>query len=250
MSIVIAVVGLFVGILVGLTGVGGGSLLTPVLVLLGFPIPAAVGTDLVYNVGTKMMGMFQHWRQGAISWRWTGAMAVGGVPMAIIGSLVADDLAHRTALLSHILGGALVLAGLGTAVQEVVRWRKRRAPAPAAPPRVSPLRLVPLGAVVGFLVGLTSIGAGSLVAPALLVWSGLTARRIVGTDVANGMFLTVAAGFAHASLGSVDWHLVLNLVVGSVPGAWIGSRLTLVVPGRPLKTVVSGLVFLSGLRLI
>lgn len=249
MSIAIAVVGLFVGILVGLTGVGGGSLLTPILVLIGVPIPAAVGTDLVYNVGTKLTSTLQHWRQGGIDWRWAGAMAAGGVPMAIIGSLASNALSKDEALLSHILGAALVLAGLSTVVQEFIRWRRGRREAPP-PPRVSPLHLVPLGAAVGFLVGLTSIGAGSLVAPALLLWSGLAARRIVGTDVANGLFLTVAAGMAHASIGAVDWHLVLNLVIGSVPGAWLGSRLTVYVPGRPLKAVVSGLVFLSGLKLI
>ena len=249
-----ACLGLVVGVLVGLTGVGGGSLLTPILVLVGIPIPAAVGTDLVYNIGTKLMGTIQHFRQHAVDWRWACALGAGGVPLAVIGSLVSGALRQDTALLQHILGGALVLAAVSTAIQELVRFLRRRRgidgdQATLRGRAVSPLMLVPLGAAIGFLVGLTSIGAGSLMAPALLLWSGLTARRIVGTDVASGFLLTVAAGLAHATIGTVDWHLVLNLMVGSVPGAWLGSRLTLVVPGRPLKTLVAGLVFLSGVRL-
>ncbi len=251
--LLVAGVGLVVGLLVGLTGVGGGSLLTPVLVLVGVPIPTAVGTDLVYNIGTKLTGTIQHFRQHAVDWRWACAIGAGGVPMAVIGSLVAGALRHDTVLLHHVLGAALVLAAVSTVVQEGVRLvRRRRAGAgvpPAARRPASPLMLVPLGAGIGFLVGLTSIGAGSLVAPALLLWSGLTARRIVGTDVATGLLLTAAAGLAHASVGTVDWHLVLNLLAGSIPGAWLGSRLTVRVPGRPLKTIVAGLVLLSGLRL-
>jgi uncharacterized protein len=251
-ELLIAGIGLVVGLLVGLTGVGGGSLLTPVLVVVGVPIASAVGTDLVYNIGTKLMGTIQHVRQHAVDWRWAFAVAGGGVPMAVIGSLVAGALRHDTVLLEHILGGALVLAAVSTIGQEVVRWYQRRrkgAESAVEPAKVSPLMLVPLGAAIGFLVGLTSIGAGSLVAPALLLWSGLTARRVVGTDVGTGLFLTAAAGFAHATIGTVNWHLVLNLMVGSVPGAWLGSRLTVVVPGRPLKTAVAGLVFLSGLKM-
>jgi len=252
-SLVIALVGLFVGLLVGLTGVGGGSLLTPMLVLLGVPVPAAVGTDLVYNVGTKLMGTLTHWRQGGIEWRWVAALSAGGVPAAVIGSLVSQALAREAGVLGHLLGGALILAALGTGVQQVIRWRQRRSDHPdAVPPHmpVSPAALLPLGVVVGFLVGLTSIGAGALIAPALLVWSNLSGRRVVGTDVANGLLLTAAAGLAHASVGAVEWHLVLNLVLGSIPGAYLGSRLTTYVRSGPLRTVVSGLVLVSGLRLI
>lgn len=253
MALLVAGVGLIVGLLVGLTGVGGGSLLTPILVLVGVPVPAAVGTDLVYNIGTKLMGTIQHVRQHAVDWRWAGAIGAGGAPMAVIGSLVSGALSQDTLLLRHILGGALVLAAVSTVVLEGARWYRRRRRGPGAPTRpqrpVSPLMLVPLGAGIGFLVGLTSIGAGSLVAPALLLWSGLTARRIVGTDVGTGLLLTAAAGLAHAGIGTVEWHLVLNLMAGSVPGAWLGSRLTVRVPGRPLKTIVAGLVLVSGLRL-
>lgn len=255
MSPFIALVGLTVGFLVGLTGVAGGSLLTPILVLIGVPVPTAVGTDLVYNIGTKLMGTFQHWRQGSVDWRWVAALSVGGVPLAVAGSLMSRVVARDRALvglLPHALGAMLILAALSTGVLEAVRWWRSRSPVGTfAPPKaVPPSRLVPLGAAIGFLVGLTSIGSGSLIAPALLLWSGLSARHIVGTDIGNALFLTMAAGIAHATMGSVDFHMVLNLLVGSIPGAWIGSRMTLYVPSRPLRTVVSGFVFLSGLHLL
>jgi uncharacterized membrane protein YfcA len=250
-SPVIVAVGLGVGVLVGLSGVGGGSLLTPVLGLIGVPIPVAVGTALVYGVGTRLMAVVQHARQGAIAWRWAAALAAGGMPMAVIGSLAAAALARDGALLAHAVGATLVLAGAAAAAQEIVRARRIRLGLPEVPARASaPARLVPLGAAIGLIVGLTSVGAGSLAAPALLMWSGLTARRVVGTDVASGLALSLAAAFAHARGGTVDWPLVWNLMAGSLPGAWIGSRLTLKVRNRPLRTVLSGLVLASGLRLI
>lgn len=267
MDPIVAAAGFLVGMLVGLSGVGGGSLLTPVLVLAGVSVPTAVGTDLVYNIGTKLVGTWQHARQRGIDWRWVVPLASGGVPTAIAGSLAAGLAGPgeaATHLLRHVLGATLVLAALGTVAQPAVRRLVRgsrpsagAAGRPANPlstpspaPRRSRLRLLLLGAGIGFLVGLTSVGAGSLVAPALLLWSRLTPRRLVGTDVANGLLLTAAAGLTHLALGTVDLHLVLNLATGSLPGAWIGSRLTLYVPNRPLRALMSGVVLLSGVALL
>lgn len=246
MSPLIGLVGLLTGLLVGLTGVGGGSILTPLLVFLGVPLPTAVGTDLVSSIGTKLVGMVQHGRQQAVDWRAAMLLAVGGVPTAVLGSFV-SHLLGRSALpfLTHILGAALVLAALSTLLQHVLR---RRHPPGEGASLALPLPAVGLG--VGFIVGLTSVGAGALVAPTLFLASRLSTRQVVGTDVAAGFVLSLAAGLAHAGLGAADLPMVLNLLLGSVPGAILGTRLTLYVPNRPLRTIVSGLVFLSGLRLL
>jgi uncharacterized membrane protein YfcA len=250
-------VGLAVGVLVGLTGVGGGTLLTPFLVLLGIPVPTAVGTDLVYGIATKLAGTVQHARQGSVAWSWTLALAAGGVPAAAAASVLSARLVRSAAvaaLLAHALGTALILAAAATAAQEVLRLLRRREA--SAPPvgvdrrRLAPWAVAPAGAAIGLLVGLTSVGGGSLVAPLLWWASGLEARRLVGTDVASGLLLTAAAGVAHLATGAVDWHVALSLMAGSVPGAVLGSRLTLVVPARPLRAALSALVFLSGIRLV
>ncbi|MBE3590932.1 MAG: sulfite exporter TauE/SafE family protein [Firmicutes bacterium] len=285
MSMTVVLVGLLVGTLVGLTGVGGGSLLTPILIWMGVPVSTSIGTDLVSNAATKLLGLFQHHRQRSVSWRWVFALAVTGVPAALLGTWAVAWLHTRPetdGVLKHILGAALVLATLATVAQG---WVRRRAPrgaqaapgAPAGPgvtagPSVAapgsqaadadaappldeaaadgrPGRLVYVfGALVGFMVGLTSVGGGALVAPVLFLLSRLSPRRIVGTDIGNAFFLTVAAGAAHAAIGTVNLPLALNLMLGSLPGVWLGSRLTLVVPRRPLRAVISGIVLVTGVR--
>ncbi|MCL8206918.1 MAG: sulfite exporter TauE/SafE family protein [Actinomycetia bacterium] len=259
MDPLVAALGFVVGTMVGLTGVGGGSLLTPALVLAGISVPTAVGTDLVYNIGTKLVGAWQHGRQGGVDWRRVLPLAGGGVPTAVAGSLTATLIAPgepTTHLLRHVLGATLVVASLATALKPVLRriaarrQEARHADAAPTPAPERPFALVALGAGIGFLVGLTSIGAGSLLAPALLLGTRLAPRKLVGTDVATGLFLTAAAGLTHLGGGTVSLPLVLNLVAGSLPGAWVGSRLALRVPNRPLRVMMSGFVLLSGLALL
>lgn len=239
----VALIGLAVGTLVGLTGVGGGSVLTPVLVLLGIPPLTAIGTDLVTNAVTDLFGTVQHHRQGTVSWRWVRTLAVGGVPAAILGSLATGFLLHgldAQLTLRRILGVALLIATLAA----LLRRRRPKPNRDAKPPRLAP----GLGAALGFLVGLTSVGGGSLVTPVLLGLSPLGPAEIVGTDIATAFLIAAAAGVAHAALGSVDPQLALNLLIGSVPGVWFGSRLTQYVPRRPLRIVVGGLVCLIGIH--
>lgn len=256
MSIAIALGGLIVGLLIGLVGVGGGSLVTPILVLLGIPASTAVGTDLFYGSGTKLVGAVQHWRLKSVNLRWVAAICVGGVPGAVIGSLLAGAMLAQfpggEATLKHILGFALVLAALATSVQEWLRQRRPATPQPSLPQGDAnppwPYAL-PFGALIGFMVGLTSVGSGSLVAPAML-FAGLAPRRVVGTDIASALLITVAASTVHMAVGTVDYRLAFNLMLGSIPGVVIGSRLTVRVPGHPLKFLVSALVLVTGLRLI
>lgn len=251
MSITVAFVGLVVGSLIGLTGVGGGSLLTPILVWMGLPVTAAVGTDLVSNAVTKLVGVVQHQRQRSVAWPWVRVLATGGAPAALAGTMIVAFVRGRPdaeAWLKHVLGLALVLATVATLLQS---WLGRREDAenPEGSNGGRPgAAIYVLGAVTGLLVGLTSVGAGSLVAPVLLLASRLSPRRIVGTDIASALVVTAVAGAAHAAIGTVDAMLAANLLIGSIPGVWLGSRLTLHVPRRPLRIVVSGVIFLTGLR--
>lgn len=271
MSITVALVGLVVGMLIGLTGVGGGSLLTPILVWMGLPVTAAVGTDLVSNAVTKFVGMIQHHRQRSVAWPWVIALASGGAPAALVGTLVVAFVRGRPdaeAWLKHVLGLALMLATGATLLQTWLgrrdesghgaeRGAEARNGSPAnetAAAGPSPRRARPgaatygLGAATGLFVGLTSVGAGSLVAPVLFLLSPLSPRQVVGTDIASALVVTAVAGAAHAAIGTVDVLLAANLLLGSIPGVWLGSRLTLHVPRKPLRLVISGIMFLTGLR--
>ncbi|MBX5467039.1 MAG: sulfite exporter TauE/SafE family protein [Firmicutes bacterium] len=267
MDPVISAAGFAVGLLVGLTGMGGGSLLTPLLWVLGIPVPMAIGTDLAYNVGTKAVGTWIHGRQGTVDWRWAGVLAAGGVPMAVAGSVVGGLLGHDAAhLLRSLLGATLVVAGLGSAGSRWVRRRlgvRRQAEhaeaasegsAASEAPRSGGCgrwqwRWVLVGAAVGLLVGLTSVGAGSLLTPVLLGTARLDPRKLVGIDMAYGLAVTTAAGLAHVVAGTADLALAAQLALGSVPGVWIGSRLMAYVPKRPLHLALSGLVVISGVTM-
>lgn len=251
MSLAVAAVGLVVGALVGLTGVGGGSLLTPVLVWLGTPVPAAVGTDLAANGAMKLVGAAVHHRQRTVAWPWARTLALGGVPGAVLGSWLLAGLKADpgwSPLLRHFLGAALVLATLASLAQGLVRRGRARPDEGQAAPARPGFAAFAAGAATGFLVGLTSVGAGSLVAPVLFLLSPLSPREVVGTDIASSLFVTTAAALAHASIGTVKWGLAANLLLGAVPGTWLGSRLALVVPRRPLRWAISGLILAAGLR--
>lgn len=254
MSLTIAVGGLFVGVLIGLVGVGGGSLVTPILVLLGIPVPTAVGTDLVYATGTKLIGAMQHWRQHSVDLHWVTMLCAGGVPGAILGSMLGTVVWARlpggTHVLKEILGSALVIAALATALQEWLRQKKPRQERPTEPATDPSWRLVaPVGALIGGLLGASSVGGGSLIAPIMLL-AGVAPRRVVGTDISSALLMTAAAGTIHMVAGTVNYQLAFNLMLGSIPGVLIGSRWTVRVPGKPLKVLVSSLVLLSGLRLM
>ena len=227
------VAGFAVGWLVGLTGVGGGSLMTPILLLL-FNVKAAVavGTDLLYASITKSAGILAHGKLGNIDWKLVLTMGLGSVPASFVTTLFLADLGIASeSLVDSIkfwLGIALLLTSLSVLFRhELVKSASHRQ---LLNPAFTPAVTLLLGVVLGFLVTLTSVGAGALgVTALLLLYPHMHINRIVGSDVAHAVPLTLVAGLGHASIGTVDYGLLGTLLIGSVPGIWIGSHMTQVV---------------------
>lgn len=258
------VTGLIVGALVGLSGMGSGSLMTPILVLiLGVRPTVAVGTDLVYATCTKAVGAIAHLRQGQLRFRPALWISAGSVPAAIAGTTVIGALMHRQGALadsfiSHCLGVTLLLAAGMMLLQPLIRkhlWPQD--PPPLLHPRLQALRrirpalLVFVGLVVGFLVGLTSVGADSLIMVALLLfYPRWPMSRRVGTDVFQGFLLSAAAGAAHFQLGTVSLPIVGQLLLGSIPGVLLGSRLSKLVPEMILRPAIAGVLALAAVQLL
>ncbi|WEK45021.1 MAG: sulfite exporter TauE/SafE family protein [Candidatus Sphingomonas colombiensis] len=247
--------GVLVGLLVGLTGVGGGSLMTPLLVLVfGFHPVTAVGTDLLYASATKTVGTFVHGWRGTVDWRVVRRLATGSLPATIATLFVIDYVMHRSGdaghLLTTILGAALLL----TAVAILFRRRivERLAPhfVKVNESRIAWLTVL-LGGVLGVLVSLTSVGAGALGMTALLVlYPRLEVKRLVGSDIAHAVPLTLIAGLGHLSLGAVDLSLLVSLLAGSVPGIVIGSLVATRVPDRVLVPILAVTLALVGAKLL
>ena len=225
------VCGFFVGGLVGFTGVGGGSIMTPLLILLfGVHPLSAVGTDLLYAAATKFAGSQVHARRGNVEWRIVGLLALGSVPGTLATVVLLAYLPARSPALTHAvtlaIGVALLLAAAGlllgqTASRLSARFANARAEhsSPA-----SPGLTVALGLVLGVLVSLTSVGAGAVGIVVLrLLYPQLPAVRLVGSDIAHAVPLTLLAGSGHWLMGDVNWTLLGLLLAGSIPGIWLAS---------------------------
>ncbi|RST31576.1 sulfite exporter TauE/SafE family protein [Sphingomonas ginkgonis] len=247
--------GFLVGALVGLTGVGGGSLMTPLLVLLfGFHPATAVGTDLLYASVTKSVGTAVHGRRKTVDWRLVGLLASGSVPASLVTLLALSRYgkldSHFSALLGYTLGTALVLTGIAVLFQlRIVRWAR-----PAferADERQIAMLTVALGVVLGVLVSLTSVGAGALGVTALLIlYPHLPVARIAGSDIAHAVPLTLIAGLGHVWLGDVDFSLMLNLLSGSIPGIILGSLFGSRSPDHVLRPILAVTLLIVGGRLL
>ncbi|MDF2725832.1 MAG: rane protein [Paenibacillus sp.] len=250
----ISLLGMVVGFLVGLTGVGGAALLTPVMVLFGVHPTLAVGTDLFYNSITKLFGTVQHYRQKTIDMKLVGWLAAGSIP----GAVVAIVSLHQFAALEQIqeeivktgLGIMLIIVSVLTIVKlafdrndKMNRWQ-------AKPLEQKKLLTVSLGFVLGMIVGLTSVGSGSLFAIALMYLYRITSSKLVGTDIAHALLLVTAAGLLHASYGNVDFGLAFQLLIGSIPGVWVGSTLSAKVPAKPLRAVMAVIILISGFKML
>jgi hypothetical protein len=246
--------GLIVGACVGFSGVGGGSLMTPLLIILfGMNPLVAVGTDLLYSVPTKIVGAFVHARQRTIDWDLVHLLAVGGVPgvlttLAVISGLrrIFDvhvlELWTRHAVGVAIIGSALVIF--------VLPFLRRLAPQTLEDPTTRE-RVLLIGAAVGITVTLTSIGSGAFTLPLLLVLlSAFDARKLVGSDVAFGAILIPFAAIGHWSMGDVNLGVCASLLVGSIPGVILGSRLTRVIPQAWLRPALAGVLVIAGSRLV
>jgi uncharacterized membrane protein YfcA len=243
--------GLLVGTLVGLTGVGGGSLLTPLLILMvGIKPTLAIGTDLAFAALTKLVGAVQHVRNQTVDVRLTLWLALGSVPGALAASALVTVLETQfptvaEAAIGKVLGIALLLAAAASLLRASgVHWSS----AEAGTPR--PVTAVLLGLGVGVLVGLTSIGAGSLLMAVFALLYALPAGRAVGTDVLHGAVLAAVAAIAHGAAGRIDVAMLGNLLVGSVPGVLIGGWLCARLPGRPLRVGIAVVLAMAGARLL
>jgi uncharacterized membrane protein YfcA len=256
MDILYTLSGFAVGAIVGLTGVGGGSLMTPLLVLLFNVHPAtAVGTDLLYAALTKAGGTVAHSRKGHIEWAVTGRLALGRIPAAAITIYVLSHLPKGSNTLGALISSGLGFALLLTAVALLFGRRLRDY---AARHEDSPLRqcclgkiTVLVGAILGVLVTISSVGAGALgVAALFFLYPKLSPVKIVGSDVAHAVPLTLVAGLGHWMLGGVDWALLGSLLLGSLPGIWLGSHISSKVPEHILRRLLASMLILIGGKLI
>lgn len=249
--------GFAVGLLVGLTGVGGGSLMTPLLVLLfGFKPATAVGTDLLYAAITKSGGSWVHHRHGNIDWAVTGRLALGSVPAAAMTLLVLAQFGVQghgaSGLISVVLGIALLLTAASLFFrQRLLDLAKRRSASADFPHRHVAVLTVAVGVVVGALVTISSVGAGALGVTALtFLYPNLATRRIVGSDIAHAVPLTLVAGLGHWWLGTVDVVLLVSLLIGSLPGIALGAHFAAKVPERALRGLLASVLLLIGGKLI
>lgn len=249
--------GFAVGGIVGLTGVGGGSLMTPLLVLLfGVSPSVAVGTDLLYAAVTKTGGTLAHSIRGTVDWAITRRLASGSIPASAL-TLYAvhtwfpGGLEGASGLISFALGIALVLTAAALIMRSKIQaFAQRHAGSVPAPRRTFWLTVL-TGAILGALVSISSVGAGALGVTALFfLYPSLPARRIVGSDIAHAVPLTLVAGAGHWLIGSVDWFLLGSLLIGSLPGIWIGSHISARVPEKVLRPILAGMLLLIGSRLI
>ncbi len=250
-----SVAGVLVGLVVGLTGVGGGSLMTPLLVLVfGFHPATAVGTDLLYASATKSVGTVVHGWRGTVEWRVVRRLALGSIPAAVLTLLMLGHAGERSASTGHTisvaLGVTLVLSAIGTIFRaRIVAWLSSRIGA-AAGPRPA-IYTVILGAILGVLVSLTSVGAGALGMTALLIlYPNLPIKRLVGSDIAHAVPLTLLAGIGHWLLGSVDVALLCSLLIGSIPGIVVGSLIASRVSDRVLSPILAVVLILVGVKLV
>jgi len=241
--------------LVGMTGVGGGSLMTPILVLLfNFHPATAVGTDLLYASVTKTVGTAVHGTRKSVDWKIVTALACGSVPAAI---LTLFSMAHFGALASQVTGELTLLLGVVLVLTSVsilfrplfLRWAGPRADQATA--RGISGWTILLGAVLGVLVSLTSVGAGALGTTVLLMlYPRLPVARIAGSDIAHAVPLTLIAGIGHWLMGSVDLILMVGLLIGSIPGIIVGSLLANKVSDTLLRIVLAITLFVVALKML
>ena len=252
--------GFAVGLVVGLTGVGGGSLMTPLLIF-GFGIKPhlAIGTDLLFAAFTKMGGTVNLARSKLVDWRIVGQVAIGSIPASLLTlyllKLADPAMPAIQAVMTTTLGVALLLTAAATLYKAL---RGKAAPVQIAPELLADATKarhwslpILFGAVIGSLVTLTSVGAGAIgVTVLMLLYPALPLNRIVAADIAHAVPLTLVAGLGHASIGLVDWPLLAKLLAGSLPGIWLGSYLMHKTPDRVIRSLLSLLLAYAGIKLI
>jgi uncharacterized membrane protein YfcA len=251
------VFGLAVGILVGMTGIGGGSLMTPLLILVfGVKPITAVGTDLAYGAVTKTVGAVKHWRQRTVDWKLSTWIAVGSVPAAVTGVWALEAIERATGadfddLLLAVLASALLLCGTATLARALfLKGLDDKERESVELTRRSKVSSVAMGVFVGFVLGVTSAGSGAFIAVGLILLFRLVPRRVVGTDVFHAAILLWAAATAHIVAGNVDFALAGTILLGSVPGVWLGSHWSVRLPVAVLRNTLAILLIGAGLGLL
>ena len=248
--------GLLIGILVGMTGMGGGSLMTPILVIVfGFKPTLAVGTDILHGAIFKTVGAIRHRSLGTVHARLSGWMLIGSAPLSLLGVALGTRITDKygdgaTSVMGYILGGALLFGATGLVLKSFVRkkvvgdddrfdmvWRDR-------------IAAVAIGVFGGFIVGLTSVGSGTFFGLTMLFVFPLGAHKIVGTDILHAAALLYVAGFGHFIAGNVDLHAVGWLLIGSIPGVLIGSHYSVRIPEAWLRLALADVLAISGLKLV
>jgi uncharacterized membrane protein YfcA len=251
--------GFLVGFLVGVTGVGGGSLMTPLLVFLfGFKPAVAVGTDLLFAAITKTGGVFvHHGNHKSVEWRIVGLLAAGSLPAAVVTLYVLNHFARVGKDVTHFITFSLGIALILTALALIFRAQLQkigRSSEDHQPGRFHHLQApatIVTGLVLGVLVTMSSVGAGALGTVALLfLYPRLSTLKVVGTDLAHAIPLTAVAGFGHWQLGHVDFTLLGSLLVGSLPGIWVGSHLSAKIPERILRPILASVLMLIGFKFV
>jgi len=247
--------GFVVGFLVGMTGVGGGSLMTPILILLfGIHPATAVGTDLLYAAATKTGGSLVHGIGRTIEWRVVGRLASGSVPMTALTLFALSRLDISGHVADELIAAVLSVALFGTAAVLIFRNRIMAAYAHwvgELDPRRTAWLTVATGAVLGVLVSISSVGAGAMgVTALLLLYPHLPTVRIVGSDIAHAVPLTLVAGIGHWIVGSIDLLLLSSLLVGSLPGIFIGSYMSARIPDVALRMTLATALIIAGSKLV
>ena len=251
----LSLAGLLIGLLVGMTGMGGGSLMTPLLVLVfGFKPTVAIGTDILHGAIFKSFGAWRHRSLGTVHARLTLWMLLGSAPASVAGVVFATWLEHRYGAgfeetAAHILGAALIVGGLGFLVKTFVRGREKT-DAPFLLQRRDHVVALLTGVGGGFVVGLTSVGSGTFFGLVMLLVFPLTAAKVVGTDIFHAAALLWVAGASHLVAGNVDLDATAWLLVGSVPGVLIGSQVTVRLPERLLRVGLATVLTISGVKLL
>jgi uncharacterized protein len=249
------VLGLFTGLLVGMTGMGGGSLMTPLLVFLfGVPPATAIGTDIAHGAAFKTVSAVQHRRMGNVRARLAGWMLIGSAPLSLVGVWAATRLTDRYGegvedVMGQVLGAALLFGCVGLVAKSLVHtpvtgdgdWDLTNRDRVAA---------LLIGVFGGFIVGLTSVGSGVFFGLTLLILFPLRAHKVVGTDIFHAAALLYVAGIGHWLAGNVDFGLLGWLLLGSIPGVLVGGRLTLAIPENVLRFALAGVLGLAGIKLL
>mgnify|MGYP001163400659 FL=1 len=257
MDPLIILFGLGVGVLIGMTGIGGGSLMTPLLILaFGTKPVVAIGTDLAYGAVTKTLGGWRHLRKGTVDLGLAGWMAVGSCPGAILGVLAIEGIERRwgdafenTMLVSlgialFLVGGSVLFRALF--LQRLIAQERDEVPMTARNKALA----AGIGLVLGTILGLTSVGSGALIGLALILVFKLTPQRVVGSDVFHAAALLWVAALTHLLFGNVDFGLMANILIGSLPGVWLGTNLMARIPTAGLRIALGVILFASAFGIL